>query len=197
MKKRWITAVLTLSMLGFGSVALGDSVLKIYVNGDKIDSDISASDSKTIQKLAEKLGAFSNLDKSDSQLEIEKPKVNLLVLEGIQQLKNKNILFTNPIQGYRDKNIPRTFNVFVDIDNAPVTDDLKIQLVLIGPNGKEVEDGKVMKFSTKKGTSFYFSYPFISTKLGDYGTYKIQAKMKTDDYEDFVVVGENTITVGK
>lgn len=197
MKKKWIAGLLTLSIAGIATTALGDTLLKITVDGNRFNADISAADAKGVQDLVNKLGGFADFDRKSGKLEVEKPEVNILVLEGAQQLKNKDVVLSNPIRSYSDKGVPRTFNVFVEVDNAPVSDDLKLQVVLIGPNGKVVEDGKVLPYNTKKGTNFYFSAPFVSTKLEDYGTYKVQVKMKTDKYEEYVVVGENSFTVGR
>jgi hypothetical protein len=197
MKKRWITGLLTFMIAGVATTALGDSLLKITIDGKRISADISAAEANGVIDLVNKLGGFVDYNRKSGEFEVEKPEVNILVLEGAQQFKNKDVVLSNPIRSYSDKGVPRTFNVFVEVDNAPVSDDLKLQVVLIGPNGKVVEDGKVKPYNTKKGTSFYFSEPFISTKLEDYGTYKVQVKMKTDNYDSYVVVGENSFTVGR
>lgn len=198
MKKKWFAAALvTLAIAGVGTTALTDGLVKISINGEKVNEGISASEAKSVEEMVNKLGAFTQYDKRSGKFEVEKPKVNMLVIEGIQQLKSKDIVFTNPVKGYGDKDIPRTFNVFVEVDDAPVSEELKLQVELIGPNGKEVDAGKVWKYSTKRANSFYFSEPFISTKLEQYGTYKVQLKMKSDKYDEYVVVGENNFTVGR
>ncbi len=156
-----------------------------------------ASKADSVESLVNKLGGFVDYDQKTGKLQVVKPNVNIIVLEGIQQTRNKTIVFSNPIKGYSDKNVPRTFNVFVEVDEAPVAKDLRIQLVLIGPDGKEVSRGKELKYSTQNANSFYFAEPFVSTKLEDYGNYKVQVQMKSEKFPTYVVVGENTFTVGR
>lgn len=198
MKKRWLTALLGVAVLaGAGSTALGEGAMRVFLGGERIVSSMGASNANSIEDLVAKMGGFSDYDQNSGKLEIIKPNVNILVLEGIQQTRNKTVVFSNPIKGYSDKNVPRTFNVFVEVDEAPVAKDLRMQLVLISPDGKEVDKGKEWKYSTQNANSFYFSEPFISTRLESYGTYKIQVRMKTEKYKSYVVVGENTFTVGR
>ncbi|MFD2371006.1 hypothetical protein ACFSO0_13880 [Brevibacillus sp. GCM10020057] len=198
MKKRWLTALLGAAVLaGAGSTALGEEAMRIFLGGERIVSSMGASNADSVEDLVAKMGGFSEYDQSSGKLEIIKPNVNILVLEGIQQTRNKTVVFSNPIKGYSDKNVPRTFNVFVEVDEAPVAKDLRMQLVLIAPDGKEVDKGKEWKYSTQNANSFYFSEPFISTKLESYGTYKVQVRMKTEKYKSYVVVGENSFTVGR
>jgi hypothetical protein len=104
---------------------------------------------------------------------------------------------SNPVKNWTDKDVPRSFGVFVEIDNAPVSKELVLKVVLVGPNGKVITSGDQRTFSTRSETSFYFSEPFISTKLDQYGTYKVQVLMKRDKNSAFVKVGENTFTVGR
>lgn len=199
MRKAAIVAFATMVMAvaGTTSTAIGDGSLKISLNGSKMDTDFATSDVQSVQQLATSMGGLSVYDKKTGKLQVEKPKVNVLLLEGVQQYKNKNIVFTNPIQGYGDKDVPRSFNAFVEVDNAPISNELKVRLVLVGPDGNTVDRGKEWTYSTKNGNSFYFSEPFISTKLDQYGTYTLQVRMKTEKYEDYVVVGENSFTVGR
>lgn len=197
MKKSLTAALLSLAIVGAAASAIGEGQLKISISGDRLDGDVAASDAKTVREIVNKMGGFSDYDSKSGRLTVEKPDVNLLILEGITQYKNKNLVFSNPIKGYGDKDIPRSFGVFVEVDNAPKARNLKMKLVLIGPNGKEVEDSKELTYSTQNNTSFYFSVPFISTKLREYGTYKMQLLMKTEKYDEYVVVGENSFTVGR
>lgn len=199
MRKAAIVAFATMVMAiaGTASTAIGDGSVKVVVNGDVVGNEFAASDSDSLQQVVGTMGGLSAYDKKTGKIAVVKPKVNVLLLEGVQQYKNKNIVFTNPIQGYGDKDVPRSFNAFVEIDNAPVSSELKVQLVLVGPDGKTVDKGKEWTYSTKNGTSFYFSEPFISTKLEQYGTYILQVCMKTEKYDGYVVVGENSFTVGR
>jgi hypothetical protein len=197
MKKAWLSALLMLAVAGAGTTALGEGMMRISLGNERIEANVPASNAGSVQALVNKLGGFTEYDRKSGKLQIVKPNVNILVLEGIQQIRNKNVVFSNPIKGYTDKDIPRTFNVFVEVDEAPVARELKMRLVLIGPNGKEVDRGKEWTYSTRGGTSFYFSEPFVSTKFTEYGTYKVQLKMKSEKFDEYVVVGENSFTVGR
>jgi hypothetical protein len=197
MKKAWLSALLLLTVAGVGSTALGEGAMRVYLGGERIVDSLPASTTASMQKLVKRMGGFAEYDQRSGKLEIVKPNVNILVLEGIQQSRNKNIIFSNPIKGYSDKDVPRTFNVFVEVDDAPVTRDLRLRLVLVGPDGKEVDRGKEWKYSTLNANSFYFSEPFVSTKLEMYGTYKVQLQMKPEKSNEFVTVGENSFTVGR
>ncbi|CAM5786632.1 MULTISPECIES: hypothetical protein [Brevibacillus] len=197
MKKRWLSALLVLTVAGVGSTALGEGAMRIFLSGERIVSDLPGSTASSMEELVNRLGGFTEYDQRSGKMEIIKPNVNVLVLEGVQQSRNKNVVFSNPIKGYSDKDVPRTFNVFVEVDEAPSAKDLRMQVVLIGPDGKEVEQSKVWKFSTQNGNSFYFSEPFVSTKLEQYGTYKVQVQMKTEKFDQYVTVGENSFSVGR
>lgn len=197
MKKAWLSALLALTVAGVGSTALGEGAMRVFLGGERIVSSMPASNANSVEDLINGLGGFADYDSRSGKLDIVKPNVNILVLEGIQQTRNKTVVFSNPIKGYSDKNLPRTFNVFVEVDEAPVAKDLRMQLVLIAPDGKQVDKGKEWKYSTQNANSFYFSEPFVSTKLESYGTYKIQVKMKSEKFKSYVVVGENTFTVGR
>ncbi len=198
MKKAWLSALLATAVVaGVGSTALGEGAMRVFLGGERVVSSMGASNANSVEDLVNKMGGFVEYDQNSGKLEIIKPNVNILVLEGIQQTRNKTVVFSNPIKGYSDKNVPRTFNVFVEVDEAPVAKDLRMQLVLISPEGKEIDKGKEWKYSTEKANSFYFSEPFVSTKLGSYGTYKIQVRMKSEQFKSYVVVGENTFTVGR
>ncbi|WP_289139070.1 hypothetical protein [uncultured Brevibacillus sp.] len=198
MKKAWLSALLALTVAGVGTAtALGEGAMHIFLSGDQVGSNMPASNAESVEDIVNKMGGFVEYDQQTGKMEIVKPTVNLLIVEGIQQTRNKNVVFSNPVKGYSDKNIPRTFNVFVEVDDAPVAKDLRMQLVLIAPDGKEVDKGKEWKYSTQNANSFYFSEPFVSTKLDSYGTYKIQVQMKSDKFKSYVVVGENSFTVGR
>ncbi|KQL44064.1 hypothetical protein [Brevibacillus choshinensis] len=198
MKKAWLSALLALTVVaGVGSTALGEGAMRVFLGGERIVNSMGSSNANSVEDLVNKMGGFVDFDQNSGKLEIIKPNVNILVLEGIQQTRNKTVVFSNPIKGYSDKNVPRTFNVFVEVDEAPVAKDLRMQLVLISPEGKEVDKGKEWKYSTQNANSFYFSEPFVSTKLESYGTYKIQARMKSEQFKSYVVVGENNFTVGR
>lgn len=197
MKKTWLSALMMVALAGAGTSAIGEGVMRISVGGERVNTDVPASHAESVEELVNKLGGFASYDRKSGKMLVEKPNVNMLVLEGTQQIRNKNVVLSNPIKGYSDKAIPRTFNVFVEVDEAPVARELKMRLVLIGPDGKEVERGKDWTYSTKSGTSFYFSEPFVSTKFREYGTYTVQLRMKSEKYSDYVVVGENSFTVGR
>lgn len=198
MKKAMLSALLALTVVaGVGSTALGEGSMRVFLGGERIVSSMGSSNANSVEDLVNRMGGFTEYDQNSGKLEIVKPNVNILVLEGIQQTRNKTVVFSNPIKGYSDKNVPRTFNVFVEVDEAPVAKDLRMQLVLIAPDGKEVEKGKEWKFSTQNANSFYFSEPFVSTKLDSYGTYKVQVQMKSEKFKSYVTVGENSFTVGR
>ncbi len=199
MKKAWLSALLALTVAaGVGSTtALGEGAMRVFFGAETVASEMPASKAESVESIVNKLGGFADYDQQSGKLQVIKPNVNIIVVEGIQQTRNKNVVFSNPVKGYSDKNVPRTFNVFVEVDDAPVAKDLRMQLVLIGPDGKEVSKGKEWKYSTQNANSFYFSEPFVSTKLEAYGTYKVQVQMKSEKFTSYVIVGENTFTVGR
>ncbi|TKI54625.1 hypothetical protein E8L90_03790 [Brevibacillus antibioticus] len=199
MKKAWLSALLALTVAaGVGSTtALGEGAMRVFFGAETVASEMPASKAESVESIVNKLGGFVDYDQQSGKLQVIKPNVNIIVVEGIQQTRNKNVVFSNPVKGYSDKNVPRTFNVFVEVDDAPAAKDLRMQLVLIGPDGKEVSKGKEWKYSTQNANSFYFSEPFVSTKLEAYGTYKVQVQMKTEKFTSYVAVGENTFTVGR
>jgi len=198
MKKAWLSALLALTVAGVGTAtALGEGAITVFLSGERVGSNLPSSNAESVEELVNKMGGFVEYDQQSGKMDIVKPNVNLLIVEGIQQTRNKSVVFSNPVKGYSDKNVPRTFNVFVEVDDAPVAKDLRMQLVLIAPDGKEVDKGKEWKYSTQNANSFYFSEPFVSTKLESYGTYKIQVQMKSDKFKSYVVVGENSFTVGR
>ncbi|MFS0558625.1 hypothetical protein [Brevibacillus sp. 179-C9.3 HS] len=199
MKKAWLSALLALTVAaGVGSTAaLGEGAMRVFFGAETVASEMPASKAESVGSIVNKLGGFTDYDQQSGKLQVIKPNVNIIVVEGIQQTRNKNVVFSNPVKGYSDKNVPRTFNVFVEVDEAPVAKDLRMQLVLIGPDGKEVSKGKEWKYSTQNANSFYFSEPFVSTKLEAYGTYKVQVQMKSEKFTSYVTVGENTFTVGR
>lgn len=198
MKKAWLSALLALTVAGVGTAtALGEGAINVFLSGERVGNNLPASNAESVEELVNKMGGFVEYDQQSGKMDIVKPSVNLLIVEGIQQTRNKSVVFSNPVKGYSDKNVPRTFNVFVEVDDAPVAKDLRMQLVLIAPDGKEVDKGKEWKYSTQNANSFYFSEPFVSTKLESYGTYKIQVQMKSDKFKSYVVVGENSFTVGR
>jgi len=198
MKKAWLSALLALTVAGVGTAtALGEGAITVFLSGERVGSNLPSSNAESVEELVNKMGGFVEYDQQSGKMDIVKPNVNLLIVEGIQQTRNKSVVFSNPVKGYSDKNVPRTFNVFVEVDDAPVAKDLRMQLVLIAPDGKEVDKGKEWKYSTQNANSFYFSEPFVSTKLESYGTYKIQVQIKSDKFKSYVVVGENSFTVGR
>ncbi|AWX57231.1 MULTISPECIES: hypothetical protein [Brevibacillus] len=199
MKKAWLSALLALTVAaGVGSTtALGEGAMRVFFGAETVASEMPASKAESVESIVNKLGGFADYDQQSGKLQVIKPNVNIIVVEGIQQTRNKNVVFSNPVKGYSDKNVPRTFNVFVEVDDAPVAKDLRMQLVLVGPDGKEVSKGKEWKYSTQNANSFYFSEPFVSTKLEAYGTYKVQVQMKSEKFTSYVTVGENTFTVGR
>ncbi|MGD8189960.1 hypothetical protein ACQCN2_08255 [Brevibacillus ginsengisoli] len=197
MKKLALMALTSLMIVGVSTTALGDGSLDVLVDKTRTHVELPASSVESVQDLVDKMGGFTSYDKKSGKLIVETPRVNMLVLEGIQQVRNKGLVFTNPIKGWTDKDIPRSFGVFVEVDDAPVSKELECQVVLIAPNGKELDSGKQQKFSTINGNSFFFSEPFISTKLPYYGTYKVQLKMRRSDKDPYTIVGENSFTVGR
>ncbi|MFF0825494.1 hypothetical protein ACFYU8_08310 [Brevibacillus sp. NPDC003359] len=199
MKKAWLSALLALTVAaGVGSTAaMGEGAMRVFFGAETVASEMPASKAESVGTLVNRLGGFADYDQQSGKLQVIKPNVNIIVVEGIQQTRNKNVVFSNPVKGYSDKNVPRTFNVFVEVDDAPIAKDLRMQLVLIGPDGKEVSKGKEWKYSTQNANSFYFSEPFVSTKLEAYGTYKVQVQMKSEKFTSYVTVGENTFAVGR
>ncbi|WP_019120781.1 hypothetical protein [Brevibacillus massiliensis] len=196
MKKKVIPILMALMIAGVSTAANGDGIVKVSVGGEQVGVELGASSVSSVQEIVDRLGAFSNYDRDSGKLEVEKPAVNVLVLEGVQK-RSRDVILSNPVKNWTDKDVPRSFGVFVEIDNAPVSKELVLKVVLVGPNGKVITSGDQRTFSTRSETSFYFSEPFISTKLDQYGTYKVQVLMKRDKNSAFVKVGENTFTVGR
>lgn len=198
MKKVWLSALMVLAVAGVGSsAAVGEGEMRVFLGGERVANNLPASSAEPVEDVINRMGGFVDYDDRTGKMEIIKPNVNILVLEGIQQTRNKTVVFSNPIKGYSDKDVPRTFNVFVEVDEAPIAKDLKIRVELIAPDGKKVDQGKEWKYSTQNANSFYFSEPFVSTKLDKYGTYKVQVHMKYEKSKDYIMVGENTFTVGR
>jgi hypothetical protein len=196
MKKVWLSAMMVLAVAGIGSsAALGEGELRVFLGGERIADDLPASAEEPVEDVINRMGAFVDYDDRTGKMDIIRPNVNVLVLEGVQQTRSKTVVLSNPVNAYSDKDVPRTFNVFVEVDNAPVDKDLRVQVELIAPDGKKIDEGKEKKFSTKNANSFYFSEPFVSTKLDQYGTYKVQVLMKHG--KSNIIVGENTFTVGR
>ncbi|MFM1654759.1 hypothetical protein ACI7RC_22065 [Brevibacillus sp. B_LB10_24] len=196
MKKKVIPILMALMIAGVSTAANGDGIVKVSVGGEQVGVELGASSVSSVQEIVDRLGAFSNYDVDSGKLEVEKPAVNVLVLEGVQK-RSRDVILSNPVKNFTDKDVPRSFGVFVEVDNAPVSKELVLKVVLVGPNGKVVAGGDERTFSTRSETSFYFSEPFISTKLDQYGTYKVQVLMKRDKNSAYVKVGENTFTVGR
>lgn len=198
MKKVWLSALMVLAVAGVGSsTAVGEGEMRVFLGGERVANNLPASSAEPVEDVINRMGGFVDYDDRTGKMEIIKPNVNILVLEGIQQTRSKTVVFSNPIKGYSDKDVPRTFNVFVEVDEAPIAKDLKIRVELIAPDGKKVDQGKEWKYSTQNANSFYFSEPFVSTKLDKYGTYKVQVHMKYEKSKDYILVGENTFTVGR
>jgi len=197
MKKRWLSALVVLAVAGVGSTALGEGEVRVFLGGERIANNLPASSAEPLEEVINSLGGFVDFDEHTGKMEIIKPNVNILVLEGAQQTRNQTVVLSNPVKGYSDKDIPRTFNVFVEVDEAPAAKDLRMRVELVAPDGKTVDRGKEKKYSTQNANSFFFSEPFVSTKLDKYGTYKVQVLMKYDNAKDYIVVGENTFTVGR
>ncbi|MCM3078384.1 MULTISPECIES: hypothetical protein [Brevibacillus] len=198
MKKVWLSALMVLAVAGVGSsAAVGEGEMRVFLGGERVANNLPASSAEPVEDVINRMGGFVDYDDRTGKMEIIKPNVNILVLEGIQQTRNKTVVFSNPIKGYSDKDVPRTFNVFVEVDEAPIAKDLRIRVELIAPDGKKVDQGKEWKYSTQNANSFYFSEPFVSTKLDKYGTYKVQVHMKYEKSKDYIMVGENTFTVGR
>lgn len=198
MKKVWLSALMVLAVAGVGSsAAVGEGEMRVFLGDQRVAKSLPSSSAESLEEVINRMGGFVDYDKRDGKMEIIKPNVNILVLEGIQQTRNKTVVFSNPIKGYNDKDVPRTFNVFVEVDEAPSAKDLRIRVELISPDGKKIDQGKEWKYSTQKANSFYFSEPFVSTKLEKYGTYKVQVHMKYEKSKDYILVGENTFTVGR
>lgn len=195
MKKKSIIALTSLMLLGAAPAVMGDGALKITVDGERVAADLGTSSARSVKEVVESLGGFSNYD--SGRLVVEKPEVNVLVLEGIQQTRSKDIVFSNPITGWLEKDIPRTFGVFVEVDDAPSAKDLYVRVKVIAPNGKVVDNGKDRVISSKNNDHFYFSQPFVSMKFDQFGTYKVQVVMKKEKNGQEVIVGENSFKIGK
>ncbi|UFJ41856.1 hypothetical protein LOK74_04960 [Brevibacillus humidisoli] len=198
MRKQMLVALTTLMMVGLATTANGDGIVKVSIGSEQLGVELPASSARSVQEVVSKMGGFSTYDEKSGKLSVVKPDVNILLVEAIQRTAKGDIVFSNPIEGWLDKDIPRNFGVFVEVDNAPATEELTLKLVLVGPDGEVVDaKEKPRKFDTSKVTSFFLSDVFLSTKLEQYGTYKVQVLMKRDEVSPFVVVGENRFTVGR
>jgi len=195
MKKFVLVALSSLMIIGTATTAIGDGRVKVSFNQQKSGVEVAASQTNSVIDVVERLGGFAAYERNTANLKIEKPNVNLLILEGIQQNRNKDIVFSNPIMRYYEKDIARNFGVFVEVDNVPEAREVTTRVRIVAPNGRVVENGKERKFSAGNNSSFFFSQSFIATKLEQFGTYKVQVVMKKDKGPE-VVVGENSFTVG-
>ncbi|WP_232698322.1 hypothetical protein [Brevibacillus daliensis] len=197
MKKKWIVGLASVLVLSSATVAFGEAAVRLYLNGERNSKiNVAGTQIEAAQELATSLGAFASYDKETGKLFIEKPNVNIMVLEGIQQLKNKDILLSNPVTGWLEKDIPRNFGVFVEVDNITDSKEMMVKINILGPDNQVVDASKERSYSVRDG-GFYFSQPFVSTKLSKIGTYRVQVVMKNEKNDEWIVVGENTFTVGK
>lgn len=198
MRKKTVAALTALMIAGVATTANGDGKLHVTLNSQQLSVELPAATAHAVQEVVNKMGGFSRYDEKAGQLSVVKPDVNIVLVEGIQKTARGDIVFSNPIKGWLDKDIPRNFGVFVEVDNAPVSKELAMKLVLVGPDGKVVEAKERPRiFDTSKVTSFYLSDVFLSTKLTQYGTYRVQVLMKRDEASPYVVVGENRFKVGR
>lgn len=198
MRKKTLAVLAALMIAGVATTVNGDGNLNVTLNGQQLAVELPASSARSVQEVVHKMGGFSAYDQNTGQLSVIKPNVNIVLVEAIQKTARGDIVFSNPIKGWLDKDIPRNFGVFVEVDNAPSSKELAMKLSLIGPDGRVVEEKERPRiFDTSKTTSFYLSDVFLSTKLEQYGTYKVQVLMKRDETSPFVVVGENRFKVGR
>jgi hypothetical protein len=198
MKKITSSVAAFFILLGLSTAAIGDGNVKVFLGDEPIGVSLPASVVSEVQEIVQEMGGFSSFNRDAGKFKIERPLVNMLILEGIQQTKSKDIVFTNPIKGFVDRNVPRDFGVFVEVDEAIPSKELTVKVVIVAPNGKIAASGRERTFSTTETQdSFFFSEPFISTKLDQFGTYKVQVLMKRGKNSPYVVVEENTFTVGR
>ncbi|AIG27867.1 hypothetical protein GOP56_09870 [Brevibacillus sp. 7WMA2] len=197
MKKKWIAGLATVIVAATATTAWGDTSIRTYFNGERNTKiEVTASTLDMTQELITSLGGFATYDRETGKLFIDKPNVNIMVLEGVQQNKNNDIVLTNPVTGFLEKNIPRNFGVYVEVDNIIDAKDMSVKVNIIGPDGNVVDSSKEKSYSVRDG-GFFFSQPFVSTKLKKNGTYKVQLTMKKEKDANMIVVGENSFTVGR
>lgn len=197
MRKKTLAVLAALMIAGVATTANGDGNLNVTFNSQPLAVELPASTVSSVQEVVHKMGGFSAYDEKTGQLSVVKPNVNVVLVEAIQKTAKGGIVFSNPIKGWLDKDIPRNIGVFVEVDNAPSTKELAMKLSLIAPDGKVVVEKGPRMFDTSKVTSFYLSDVFFSTKLDQYGTYKVQVLMKRDESSSYIVVGENRFKIGR
>lgn len=172
---------------------------KVTVNNKALNSDPSpfiVEDGTTVvplRAIAKEMGGF--ISYSDGVVRVVKPHVNVTVSQVIKQNSDKEYLIEKPFTTVA-KGQTATFSVFVDVDNAPVSDEVTFKLMITDENGAEVAGKTPTVYSTlRNGTSFMTTYVVPNLTFGtNHSYYSVKFLMKTP-YSDYVTVGQNTISI--
>ncbi|WP_027417546.1 stalk domain-containing protein [Aneurinibacillus terranovensis] len=197
-----ILATLSISGVAFasGNIYMGKyPVANVRINGASLteeDTPAITLNNKTmipLQTAAEKMGAFVDSDENTGEMMVTKPNINMIVAGEIARSTEGNYQINSPFMA-----VPRgktaSFDVFVEVDNAPKADMLVFKVVVRGPNGSDEYVSYPQSYSTtRNGTAFLYTHNVKQLQFKQSGDYKVQLIMKEGNTGDYRVVGENII----
>jgi hypothetical protein len=204
MKRKVLLSLSSLLLSGV-AMASGDvypgkyPIASIEINGKPLQNTNPPSfvvDGATVAPLravAEELGAFVTKDEESGKTSIIKPNINIIVAAAIEETSKKNYQIVSPFMVV-DKGSKISFDIFVDVDNAPKSDSLVFKIVIRSPSGTEEYVSYPQSYSTaRNGTAFLYTHNVKGMQFKEAGDYKVQMIMKQGNGGDYQVVGENII----
>ncbi|GEN32800.1 stalk domain-containing protein [Aneurinibacillus danicus] len=203
--KRKVLILLTSLLLSGVAMASGDvyrgkyPVASVEFNGNPLQ-DIKppplVMDGATVvplRAMAERLGAFVVRDEETGKTKVTKPNINMIVAAAVEETNKNNYQIVSPFMVV-DKGSKVSFDVFVDVDNAPKADSLVFKIVIRNPFGTEEYVSYPQSYSTaRNGTAFLYTHNVKGMQFKEAGDYKVQMIMKQGSGGDYQVVGENAI----
>ncbi|MCP1355763.1 stalk domain-containing protein [Aneurinibacillus migulanus] len=203
--KRKVLILLTSLLLSGVAIASGDTyrgkypVASVELNGNPLQSNnpppivMDGTTVVPLQSIAEKLGAFVMSDEEDGKTIVNKPNINMIVASAIEETSKKNYRIVSPFMVI-DKGSKASFDIFIDVDNAPKSDSLVFKIVIRNPSGAEEYVSYPQSYSTvRNGTAFLYTHNVKGMQFKEAGDYKVQLIMKLGGNEEYQVVGENAI----
>lgn len=204
MKRKAI--VLLLSLLASSVTAAASSnvylgkypIVPVEINGNKLQEStpsfsVNGTTVVPLQTIAEQLGAFVMKDEESGKTTVVKPNINMIVAASIDEKRQRNYTIESPFM-IVSKGSKASFDVFVDVDNAPKSDSLVFKLVIRNPSGAEEYVSYPQSYSTvRNGTAFLYTHNVKEMQFKEAGDYKVQMIMKLGNSGDYQVVGENII----
>jgi hypothetical protein len=209
--KRLLILTLVFSML-FGATVYADSLwgtyngyqkAKVYVNGSEVtfkDGEVPALviDGSTvlpIRKVAEKLQAIVEWDKTTMTAKIYKPNVHMFVSEEVKVDKNKQVAVIKSPFSVVETGSTVQFVVVVQVDGLKA-DTTGFKISIIKPNGDEYDSQVVDADSSTTGGLLpaifgYTSLPF-DLKFSQKGTYLVSFSFKDKD-NNYTVISQKSI----